>query len=427
MSTKFKTYLKVGAPFFLLRLGTAVLVGVIYILLAAGIQYMFVDFFGENTFNYIVGGLLSLFLGIIFCHYVGTLIFMFVKGWHVSALAYAPKIQRSGASAIDVGIRAFNKNLISFGAVYAVRNILTGLLSRFTHRLWELFGDNPFAQTFMKISTHPIVEYLAKDILHYGFDATIFYLVRHPADDVNGVPSTVLTAIKKYLYCLPGIMLTSLQTFMLFRLLPQILKWIAIVWVFLSNGIVAGILLTVLMYPIFYVLENALFDPLMMTMFIVTYSKKCDEELAEDDPIVTTVNSILEEEESITDEENNSQAKDTKPTVKRSSDDGHKKIQTTITSEEELGLEPEPAKPQSPQSIAESLQSLVQETRGDAGSSPELEEAELEDIPLDVSDDSTPPPPPPSLSDIARGRAGGGGLGVLSNWQQGGLDDEQNP
>ena len=294
MNNLFARNVRVTFGFFLIRLFASVFVGIIYIFLAGVIQYWFVMLLGESTFNYIVGGLLSLFLGVIICNFIGTLAFMFVKGWHVASLAYVPRIIKSGASAVDVGIRAFKKNFLSFGAVYGVRQLVFGTLKDFKTSLWEITDDIPYASTFRKFANNPIVEYIAGDVLHYAFDAAIFYLVRHPASELSEVPNTILTAAKKYLYCIPSILVTSVQTYVLFRFLPKLLKLLSIVFVFLTQGFVAGIFLTVLMHPLFYCLDNALFDPLTMVAFLSVYSKECEKAVDEESSIVRAVTAILD-------------------------------------------------------------------------------------------------------------------------------------
>lgn len=297
LNQRFRRNVRVTGSFFLLRFIVALLVGVLYIVIAAFIQDIFVRILGESSFNYIVGGLLSLFLGVIFCYYVGALFFMFIKGWHVAALAYVPKIVKSGAPAFNVGVKAFNRNLVSFGAVYGVRALLNSVLRKFKDKLWELSEDIPYANLFKRFADNPIVEYIASDVLHYAFDATVFYLVRHSPKDLDEVPATVLTAVKKYLYCIPSILLSSVQSYIFFRFIPKLLKWCLIVWVLFTQGLVAGILITVLMVPAFYILDNAFFDPLTMIVFISAYAKVCDKEVDEGSPIIHAVNAIIDFDE----------------------------------------------------------------------------------------------------------------------------------
>lgn len=297
MGPRFKKFFRVTKGFLVLRLLVAVAVSLIYIFVAAGIQYAFVSFFGENTFNYIAGGLLSLFLGVLVCKGVGAIFFMFIKGWHVAALAYVDKIEEKGLSPLDVGVRAFFKNLVSFGAVYGVRTLLKNVLADFKVKLWEISDEIPYGATLRRFASHPITEYLAGDILHYAFDASIFYLVGNPPEELNEIPSTVLTAVKKYLYCIPSILISSVQTYLLFRFLPKFCKYMLLLWVFLTEGLIAGVLITVLMFPLFYIMDNAIFDPLTMMVFVATYSKKCNKDLDPNDPVVIAVEQILNNEE----------------------------------------------------------------------------------------------------------------------------------
>ena len=58
MGPHFRRNVKVSSGFFLVRFIVSILVGLAYILVAAGIQYAVVGVLGESTFNYIVGGLL---------------------------------------------------------------------------------------------------------------------------------------------------------------------------------------------------------------------------------------------------------------------------------------------------------------------------------------------------------------------------------
>lgn len=291
-----KRNLRITAVFMAVRFAVTVLVCFLYLVIAAWIQWAFVSLMGESTFNYIAGGVVSLVVGVAFCYYAGALVLMFVKGWHVSALAYAKKIEDSGAFPLGVGMRAFRRNLISFGAVYGTRMLLKSVLSGFQDKLWTLSEDIPYGNKLKNIAQNPIVEHLANDILHYGFDAAIFYLVRKKPEDLGDVPATVLEAVKRYLYCLPSSLLSSISTFVLFRVIPKVLKTLLILYIFLTQGFIAGIFITVLMFPLFYILDNAVFDPLTMTVFLSAYAAKCDEDPDKDSVIYKAVNVVLENE-----------------------------------------------------------------------------------------------------------------------------------
>lgn len=294
MGSHFRRNVTTTAGFFAIRFGVSVAVALSYIVVAAGIQYAVVGILGESTFNYIVGGLLSLFLGVIVCERAGALVFMFVRGWHVAALAYVNKIRKSHAPAVTVGMKAFTKNIVGFGAVYGVRAVAKNLLADFKDKLWELLSEVPLAKNLQQVAENPVIEHLASDVLNYGFDATIFYLIKNPPKDTNEIPGTVVEGLKRYLYCLPSIMLTSIGSYLLFRFLPKLLKCVLIFWVFITQGFLPGILITVLMWPVFYILDNAFFSPLTMIMFISCFSKKCDEEVDTESPTVKFVDAVLD-------------------------------------------------------------------------------------------------------------------------------------
>lgn len=289
----FRRNLHVTSSFFLLRFAVSVGVAVAYILVAAAIQYAFVVLMGESTFNYIAGGLLSLILGVGFCAIVGSLVFMFVRGWHVAALAYAKKIQRSGAPAVTVGMRVFAKNLVSFGAVYGVRTIVRSMVSSCKDALWDLLEDVPIVSNLKAFADNPIIERMASAILDYGFDATVFYLIKNKPEELGDVPSTVMEGLKRYLCCLPSIMLTAVGTYFAFEVIPSILKVLIIFGVFMTQGVMAGILITVLMWPIFYIIENTFFKPMTMMMFMTCFAAKCDEEIDPESHTAKVVDAIL--------------------------------------------------------------------------------------------------------------------------------------
>ena len=407
MSKYFRRNVRVTSVFFFVRFVFALVISLLYILIAAAVQYYFVKLLGESTFNYIVGGLLSLFFGVMFCHYIGSLAFMFAKGWHVAALAYVPKIVKSRAPAFDVGVRAFSKNLISFGAVYGVRALLTSTVTGFKTKLWDIADDIPYVALLKRFAEHPIVEYIASDVLHYGFDAAIYYLVRFPPEDVNEVPSTVLTAIKKYLYCIPSILLSSVQSYILFRFFPKMIKWIVIIWTFISQGFVAGILVIVLMVPVFYILENTFLDPLTMITFISAYAKQCDKEVDENSPIVQAVNSIIDGDDvgTTSDDFEDSMEEDEKSA--RSKKSPRKKEKGTVTempSDEELfgpsavaTSKPEPGdSPKEggvPQSILGAVASLAQQVDSSTPVQRTIQPS-FEDLPLEGEDTSSTSPIP---------------------------------
>lgn len=288
-----RKHIRITRVFLAVRFAVTFLICLAYLFVVAYIQYLFVGVMGESTFNYITGGVLSLVVGVVFCYYLGAFILMFVKGWHVAALAYANKIEKANASPLRVGMLAFKKNLASFGAVYTVRTILRSALSGFKDKIWTLSEDTPYASTFKGIADNPVVEHLAGDILHYGFDSAIYYLVRYKPDSLEEVPATVLEAVKRYLYCLPSVLISSVSTFIVLRFVPKLVKVLLVAWVFLTQGFIAGVFITVLMIPVFYILDNALFDPLTMTVFLSAYAARCNEEPDPESVVYKTVNAVL--------------------------------------------------------------------------------------------------------------------------------------
>lgn len=322
MRSAFRRNLHVTASFLLVRFVASVAVALMYIFVAAGIQYAFVELLGESTFNYIVGGLLSLMLGVLFCGVVGNLVFMFVRGWHVAALAYAKKIYARRVPAVSVGIRAFNANLISFGAVYGVRTIVRSVASDLKDSLWEILEDVPILSNLQSLAENPVVEHMAKSVVDYGFDATIFYLIRNKPEDASEVPGTIFEGLKRYLCCLPSILLTAIGTYCAFEAVPAILKALVIFITFMTNGICAGILITVLLVPLFYILDNTFFKPMTMMMFLTCFAAQCDKEPDEEDRITQIVNRLLngeEGEDAEEDAEEGEQAEEEQPKPKKPS------------------------------------------------------------------------------------------------------------
>lgn len=264
-------------------------------MVAATLQHTYINIFGENKFNYITGGLVSLFIGVLLCNYVGDLLFLLAKSWHVCALAYLPKIMRTSAPPVTVGMKLFKKTFISFGAIYSVKLLLKNLYDGVSDKLWDILHDVPYLEGIGKVANNPIVKHVANDILHFGFDASIFYLVRHNSEvktPQDAMP-ILTTALKKYLYVLPSIMLTSILSYVLFRILPEIIKWIIVMAIILTQGLVAGILILVLMFPISYIIENSIFEPLTMMIFLNVFEAKCDEDVDDSSSIVSVVNSLF--------------------------------------------------------------------------------------------------------------------------------------
>lgn len=381
MGAAFKRNMHVTAGFFALRFAVCIGVALAYLLVAAAIQYAFVSLLGESTFNYIVGGLLSLVLGILVCSFGGSFIFMFIRGWHVAALAYAKKIYKSGAPAISVGMTVFSKNLVSFGAVYGVRLLVKNLMSRFQDSLWDLLEDVPLLCNLQSFAESPIVEHMSRAVLDYGFDAAVYYLVRFKPESMEEIPDTIMSGLKKYLCSLPSIMATAIGTYFGFEVLPQVLKVFIILGVLFTQGVCAGILITVLLWPIFYILENAFFKPFTMMMFLTCFAAQCDKELDQESSIYKLVTSILDGEE---DPEN---AEEDKPEPKRKKATKKEPVEEVEPEEEEAPSEPvkEPEPP--PESDA------VEEIDLDL-------DFEGEDADVPVPQESTRPAQPPDLQEL---------------------------
>lgn len=340
MREAFKRNLQATAGFFGLRFVVCIGIAIAYLIVAAGIQFAFVSLLGESTFNYIVGGLLSLLLGILFLNLIGSLIFMFVRGWHVAALAYSKKILKSGAPAVTVGMKVFRKNLVSFATVYGVRAVVRNLLSNFKDSLWELLEDVPLLCNLQSFAESPIVEHMARTVLDYGFDATVYYLIKHKPESLDDVPSTVLEGLKRYMCALPSIMATSIGTYLTFDVLPRALKIVLIIFVGMTQGICAGVLITVLLWPLFYVIENTLFKPLTMIMFLSCFAAKCEEEIDENSPVAKLVESILEGEYVDTEGEEQSDDSDSSEQEDIGEEDGGRDVPVSVPSDSPASEEP---------------------------------------------------------------------------------------
>lgn len=294
MFTQIGKNLWVTKIFFLVRFAAALIISIVYIILAAAIQSIFVKWFGENTFNYILGGIMSLILGAMICNYLGRLLFMFVRGWHIAALAYARKIQAKNLPALDAGMRVFSKHFISFAVVYGAGMLLGRFAEEGSEKLWDMLEDVPYLGSLSKVANNPLVKHVAKDLLDTGFDAVIFYIVRHTKPGLEGDLEAVPLALRKYLYALPNIMGASLLAYLLLYIVPMILRIVIVVSAFLSQGFLGGILITVLLYPIFFICKHVIFDPLEIIILLSAYSKYCTEEEPEDSIFKGIVDSILE-------------------------------------------------------------------------------------------------------------------------------------
>ena len=280
--------------FFFVRFVASLVVVLCYILVAAAIQHLFVSWFGENTFNYIVGGSLSLLVGASVCIILGKLVFMFVSGWHIATFALYKQIQERNMPMMDTGIAVFKRNFTSFAAVYTVEHFVTKFSKEGAERLWELLKDVPYLGSLSRFVNNPIVCKVSSDILSTSFDAMIYYLIRFSrpgiSDDLQQIPK----ALKKYVFSLPSILVTSLSVYLLFYVLPRVLKWIIFIYILFHGGIVAGILQLTLLYPVFFLLRVVVFDPVERMALLTCFATKCTDEVDENSGASQLVNSILE-------------------------------------------------------------------------------------------------------------------------------------
>ena len=283
MFRQFRRNLWATRVFFLTRFVVCAAVSFVYILIAAGIQYLFVKWFGENTFNYIIGGILSIIVGAWICNYIGYVAFVFVRGWHMAALAKTSTILKKKYPALDVGMRVFSKHFSSFAVVYGVGAMIKHFASEGVDSLWKLLDDVPYVGSLQSVTEFPFVKHMASDILDTGFDACIYYLVKYTkagiSDDIAAIPE----AMKRYLYALPSVMCASLSHYVLLYCIPKVVKFITVVGIVFSQGLVAGILINVLMFPVFYFVRHSLLDPLKIIIMVSCYSQYCTEEPAEED------------------------------------------------------------------------------------------------------------------------------------------------
>lgn len=398
-SKEFRTNLQVTSAFFFVRLVFSLLIAVIYIIVAAMIQYYFVRFVGESTFNYIIGGLLSLFLGIIICKVLSSLLFMFVRGWHVAALAYTPKIIRAKVSALSVGMNAFSKNIVTFSAIYGIKVITNNIASMFKDKLWDFIEDVPGSNVLHRFSEHPIVGVISSDILHYSFDAVVFYVIKYPSESVEDLPEVMLTAMKKYLYCLPSILFASMQAYIAFRVIPTVLKLIIVFWLLFSQGLVSSVLISVLLYPLYFLLDAVIFEPLTMILFITVYSKHCNDDLDSENPIVQFVEDILKDNALGTGESENTQEPD--DAIKTTEKPKQKKLRDTVdaTEVEESVSEEAPVEQELDKEILNSLINLSSQYDS-SEEIPRVRPNTAKEVPL-VESDSTIEDLYPPLNDIA--------------------------
>lgn len=382
MFNEMKENFKVTWIFFLARFAASLVVGLIYILLAAAIQYMYVGFLGETKFNYIMGGIFSLMIGSLICTYLGKLAFMFVRGWHMAAMAFAGQIKARNLPPLEAGMTVFSKHFSSFAVVYGAQLLIGKLASKGVEYLWGLLKDVPILCNLERFAKNPIVSKVGKDILDTGFDAAMFYIIKYTkpglGDDLAAVPK----AIKRYLYALPQVMLTSVTGYLLFYFAPRLLKWGTFIYLVWHNGLVAGVLLCALTYPIFYIIQHTFFEPLESMLLISCYSKHCKDEPEDDSIYKSIIDSILSASgfaDMFQDEEQ--EAKESTEPAEDAAPEGE-----DPTGELNLDVEPdlEDAVVSQPAAAAASLSTLIQEAQ----------EPDVSDMPISDAVPETPPTPP---------------------------------
>ena len=283
MFEQFRINLRATYIFVLVRLVASALVGLVYILVAAAIQYFYVSLLGETTFNYIVGGGLSLFLGSIVAKYFGDLLFMFIRGWNVAALAYADQVISRNLPSLEVGMTVYRKHFTSFATIYGARILIRRFAKKGTEELWKLLSDVPYLCSLERFAKNPVVVKLGSDILDTAFDGVVYYTIKYTKPGISDDLAAFPTALRKYIYALPKVMLTSIGAFILLYVLPKIIRWVVIIGVLFSNGLVAGVLINVLLYPVFYIIRHGILDFLEMLFFMSCYSEYCSEDADTDE------------------------------------------------------------------------------------------------------------------------------------------------
>lgn len=264
-------------------------------MVAANVQYLFVKFLGENTFNYIIGGLLSLLVGACVCSLLGTLLFIFVRGWHMAALAYSKKIIKKGYPALEAGMTVFKAHFTSFAATYGIGMMVKKATHYVTDNLWDLLKDVPYLGSLKRFADNPIVTRLASDILDTAFDALVYYEIKYTEPGIGDDAEVIGIALRKYFLSLPQLIIGSLSAFMFLYIVPKCVAAFVLLMVLLQQGIVAGILIGVLLFPLFYVLQHSVFEPLETIILISGFAKQCALPEEETSVYSTIVDSLLEE------------------------------------------------------------------------------------------------------------------------------------
>lgn len=288
-------YLKATKVFIFTRFVFSLLLLVLYLICASMLQYIFVLVLGRTSFNYIVFGFVSLLISMIIFSYVNRFVMLLIRGWHVSSLAYVPKIVKNNLSALDVGMCAFNKNFPSFGLVIALYSIIKSTVVSFYDKFYVLIGNTTSMSNMKTHANSPIVEYIAKNILGYAYDMIVFYIIKHPISNYEESSELFQQLIKKYFCSVPDIIQENFKGIICCNFVSLCAKVFLVIYLFLYKGILLGLLLTFIMYPVFKLLDNVFVDSFMLLMFTKTFSEVCDKDYTES-PIMEAINKVLDEE-----------------------------------------------------------------------------------------------------------------------------------
>ena len=279
--------------FFLARLVVALIVSFVYLLIAAAVQQLIVSIMGESTFNYIMAGVCSLFAAIPVSSYLGHILLVLVRCAHVASLAYLKQIRQEGLSAYDVGNLVFRQHITSFGLVYGVSILIDKMGELSKDKLWDLLDGVPMASQMKRFCNFGIVRAAAKGIYRTAFDAVIYYIVKYTKAGISDDFEVIGPALKGYLCSLPKMALTSIPCFILFWVLPSGLQIFVCALLISTKGLVAGILITVLIWPLFFTLKKVVCEPAVTVALLTCYDEHCREPIDEESPIYQIVIEIL--------------------------------------------------------------------------------------------------------------------------------------
>ena len=362
--------------FFFVRFAVSMVIACIYILVAAAIQDFYVGWFGKTKFNYISGGMISLVLGAMGCIYLGRFAFLLVRGWHMGALAHVNIIRKKNLSCIDAGTTVFRKHFTSYGAIYGSSIVINKFLKAGVDHVWDLLRDVPYLSTLERFADFPVVSRVANDIMDTAYDAILFYVVKYTKpglfDDFKDIP----VALRKYLYALPSIMLSSVSAYLLLYFVPKTLVFFFVIYFFMTEGLVAGTLILTWIFPLSYIINCSLLEPLKTVLLVSCFSKQCTEEPKESNTLVESIISEILEQLGIS-EPNQSE----EPDQDSKSDQNNKSKQNNKPKQVE---EPKPPKQEKPEPTEESSISRETKQKLSALIGGHMEEPEPEDINIDV-------------------------------------------